>query len=60
MVSCDSSCDSRCDRTVDSGVGMCHLIILATLLSLASGQTSDCYDQNVRYNGDSLTVTNAK
>ena len=38
---------------------MCHLIILAALLSLASGQTSDCYDQNVRYNGDSLTVTNA-
>ena len=39
---------------------MCHVIILATLLSLASGQTSDCYDQNVRYNGDSLTVTKAK
>ena len=39
---------------------MCHLIILATLLSLTSGQTSDCYDQNVRYNGDSLTVTNTK
>ena len=42
------------------GVSMCHLIILAALLSLASGQTSDCYDQNVRYNGDSLTVTKAK
>ena len=39
---------------------MCHLIILAALLSLASGQSSDCYDQNVRYNGDSLTVTNTK
>merc|ERR1719412_2690259 len=39
---------------------MCHLIILVALLSLASGQTSDCYDQNVRFNGDSLTITNAK
>ena len=24
------------------------------------GQNSKCYDQDVRYNGDTLTVTNAK
>ena len=37
------------------------VICLVTLEVLCvQSQNSKCYDQNVRYNGDTLTVTNAK
>ena len=34
-------------------------LVLLEVLSVQS-QNSKCYDQNVRYNGDTLTVTKAK